>query len=259
MVDHEDWIPCSKGYWEITLRNRLHHSSRPYKRHYFANKKVWMNSDVMTDILTSLNRRLQLKQGKIMLFVDNDPCHPAGLQDKLSKINIVFFPKNTTSKTQPLDSGIIASWKCRYKKRLRHVCSKVGGSNSANDIVKSVNLLVSSDWVGEAGIGWCLERNNRQMFQKNWVVPWWSWSFRIAGTRYGNGSILYCRRVFSDWRWNSNMLWSLWPRRSKMEGKGKRRIFEESGEHFRWSNTSKAISRGRLERRGGSNHKGTSN
>ena len=80
-----------------------------------------------------------------MLFVDNDPCHPAGLQDKLSKINIVFFPKNTTSKTQPLDSGIIASWKCRYKKRLRHVCSKVGGSNSANDIVKSVNLLVSSD------------------------------------------------------------------------------------------------------------------
>ena len=29
---------------------------RPYKCHYFANKKAWMNSDLMTDILTSLNR-----------------------------------------------------------------------------------------------------------------------------------------------------------------------------------------------------------
>ena len=30
-------------------------ASRPYKCHYFANKKAWMNSDLMTDILTSLN------------------------------------------------------------------------------------------------------------------------------------------------------------------------------------------------------------
>ena len=60
-----------------------------------------------------------------MLFMDNAPCHPVGLQDKLSNINIVFLPKDT-SKTQPLDSGIIASWKCRYKKRLlRHDFSKV--------------------------------------------------------------------------------------------------------------------------------------
>ena len=56
----------------------------------------------------------------------------------------MFLPKNTTSKTQPLDSGIIASWKCSYKKRLlRHVCSKVDGSNSASDNVKSVDLLMS--------------------------------------------------------------------------------------------------------------------
>ena len=29
--------------------------------------------------------------------------------------------------------------------------------------------------MGEAGMGWCLERNNCQIFQKNWVVLWWSW------------------------------------------------------------------------------------
>ncbi|XP_068712181.1 tigger transposable element-derived protein 6-like [Montipora foliosa] len=129
----------------------LKDASRPYKCHYFANKKAWMNSDLMTDILMSLNRHLQLRQRKIMLFMDNAPCHPADLQDKLSNINIVFLSKNTTSKTQPLDSGIIASWKCRYKKGLlRHVCSKVDGSNSASNIVKFFNLLMSIEWGRQA-------------------------------------------------------------------------------------------------------------
>ena len=87
-----------------------------------------------------------------MLFMDNAPCHPADLEDKLSNINIVFLPKNTTSKTQPLDSGIIACWKCRCKNGLlRHVCSKVDGSNSVSDIiVKSVNLLMSIEWGRQA-------------------------------------------------------------------------------------------------------------
>ena len=68
-----------------------------------------------------------------MLFMDNAPCHPASLQGKFSNINIVILPKKT-SKTRPLDSDIIASWKGSYKKRLlRHVCSKVDGSNSASD------------------------------------------------------------------------------------------------------------------------------
>ena len=101
----------------------------------------------MTNILESLNRRLQVKQRKVILFMDDAPCYPASLQHELSNIIMVFLPKNTTSKTQPLHSGIIASWKCRYKKRLlRHVCNKVDGSNSASDNVKSVDLLMSIEW-----------------------------------------------------------------------------------------------------------------
>jgi hypothetical protein len=49
----------------------------------------------------------------------------------------VFLPENTTSKTQPLDAGIITNWKAKYKKRLlRYVCSQVDGSRSASNIVK---------------------------------------------------------------------------------------------------------------------------
>ena len=99
----EDPIVITQSERPRCFKN-LKDASRPYKRHYFANKKAWLNSDLMTD--TSTNGRLQLimKQRQITLFMDNDPCHPAGLQDKLSNINIVFLPKNTTSKTQPLDS-----------------------------------------------------------------------------------------------------------------------------------------------------------
>ena len=81
----------------------LKDASRPYKCHYFAYKKAWMNSDLMTDILVALNRRLQLKQRKIMLFMDNTPCYPASLQDKFSNINIVFLPKKHNVKANEVD------------------------------------------------------------------------------------------------------------------------------------------------------------
>ena len=79
--------------------------------------------------------------------MDNAPCHPESLKDSFSNINILFLPKNTTSKTQPLDAGIIANWKVKYKKQLLcYVCGQVDGSKSASDIVKSVNLLMSIKW-----------------------------------------------------------------------------------------------------------------
>lgn len=110
-----------------------------------------MTNDVMNDILSSLNQRLQRRQRNILLFLDNAPCHSTNLEGKFSNITLKFLPKNTTSKTQPLDSGIIASWKCKYKKRLlRHVCSKVNVSSNASEIVKSVDLLMSIEWGKQA-------------------------------------------------------------------------------------------------------------
>ena len=61
------------------------------------------------------------------------------------------LPKDTTSKTQPLDAGIIAYWKVKYKKRLlRYVCGQIDWSCTASEIVKSVNLLLSIEWGREA-------------------------------------------------------------------------------------------------------------
>ena len=110
-----------------------------------------MTNVIMDNILSSLNQRLQQRQRNILLFLDNAPCHSPIFEGKFSNITLKFLPKNTTSKTQPLDSGIIASWKCKYKKRLlRHVCSKVNGSTNACEIVKSVDLLMSIEWGKQA-------------------------------------------------------------------------------------------------------------
>ena len=91
------------------------------------------------------------ENGNILLFMDNAPCHPDNLQGKFENIKIVFLPKNTTSKTQPLDAGIIGNWKVHYKKRLlRYICGKVTSSSSASEIVKSVNLLMVIEWGKQA-------------------------------------------------------------------------------------------------------------
>ena len=53
--------------------------------------------------------------------------------------------------TQPLDAGIIANWKVKYKKKLlRFVCSRVDGKKNASEVVKSVNVSMAIEWGKEA-------------------------------------------------------------------------------------------------------------
>ena len=55
-----------------------------------------------------------------MLLVDNCPAHPPeeSLVSKDGRIRVVYLPKNTTSKIQPLDQGIISFFKRVYWKEL---------------------------------------------------------------------------------------------------------------------------------------------
>ena len=97
---------------------KLENKTSPCNCQYFSNSKAWMNTEIMSEVLSKLNRRLKRQKRNILIFMDNAPCHPESLQHILSNIKIVFLPKNTTSTTQPLDAGIIANWKINYKKQL---------------------------------------------------------------------------------------------------------------------------------------------
>ncbi|XP_063243406.1 tigger transposable element-derived protein 4-like [Bacillus rossius redtenbacheri] len=53
---------------------------------------------------------------KIVLFIDQCPAHMGNIQ--LRNTEVVFFPANCTSELQPLDLGIIQSFKFLYRKYL---------------------------------------------------------------------------------------------------------------------------------------------
>ena len=95
---------------------------------FYPNNKAWMTTDVSKEVLEKLNAKLKRRGQKILLLMDNAPCHPHNLADTFSNITIKFLPKSTTSMTQPLYADIIANWKVTYKnKLLRFVCSRVEG------------------------------------------------------------------------------------------------------------------------------------
>ena len=92
----------------------INHSQLPIK--YYSQTKSWMTAELLYDILHQLNRKLQVSDRFILLLMDNAGCHPPDISGKYSNIKVVFLPPNTTSVLQPLDLGIIKSFKVYYRK-----------------------------------------------------------------------------------------------------------------------------------------------
>ena len=75
----------------------------------------------------------------MFLFLDNATVHPTSLVDKFSNIKVVFLPKNTTSRLQLLDAGIIQSFIQSAKEDLL-----------AWEIAKQIDVLQAIEWVAKA-------------------------------------------------------------------------------------------------------------
>lgn len=113
-----------------------------------ANKKAWMTSSIMEEWLIQLNRKMVIQKRNILLFLDNATSHP---NLKLSNVKLVFLPPNTTSETQPLDRGIINSFKVHYRSRMlkRFIC-KMDSVSNVSELIKSVSCLDAIYWIKEA-------------------------------------------------------------------------------------------------------------
>ena len=85
---------------------------------------------------------------KVIPFLDDVTCHPESLQNHLTKIKLVFLPKNTTSRLQPLDAGIIRKFKLKHRKLLfRFVVSRVNDSQTASQVIEEVQILRAILWL----------------------------------------------------------------------------------------------------------------
>lgn len=77
-----------------------------------------MTSDIFLVWLKALDRDMEMEGRKIALLMDNAPGHGKDdtVNPHLNNIQLIRLPKNTTSVSQPLDAGIIMSFKVKYSR-----------------------------------------------------------------------------------------------------------------------------------------------
>ncbi|GBO14136.1 Tigger transposable element-derived protein 6 [Araneus ventricosus] len=97
---------------------------KPFPLLHEANKKSWMTSEFFSEWLKQTNKKMCKEKKKIVLFIDNYMAH--SLIPQMNAVKVVFLPPNTTSKLQPLDQGIIRSFKVFYRKeRVKKVVDSI--------------------------------------------------------------------------------------------------------------------------------------
>jgi hypothetical protein len=83
---------------------------------YRFNKLRWIIGLICEEYLRWLNNKIRGKRRKVLLLMDNFSGHKlavrlVGDEQGLSHVRIVWLPPNTTSEWQPMDQGIITSFK----------------------------------------------------------------------------------------------------------------------------------------------------
>jgi hypothetical protein len=106
---------------------------------YYYNSIAWMKSDVFSKLMLKLDKKYRAQNRKILLLLDNCSSHP---YLNLTNIKLLFLPPNITSRLQPLDAGIIRSFKQRYRnKLLEYIVEKLESEENCESVVKQLNLL----------------------------------------------------------------------------------------------------------------------
>ena len=89
---------------------------RPSMVHYFSDEKAFMRTEITEDVLSLLDRKVQLQRRKIILFLDNSP---------------------------PLDAGIIRG----IKRLVKYVASRIDEGKNASEIKQDVNIAKAIHWL----------------------------------------------------------------------------------------------------------------
>ena len=81
-----------------------------------SNVKAWMLTTLFQEWLQEFDYQVGVKYNKqhVLLLLDNCTSHKIN-NLTLENVEVYFLPPNTTSKLQPMDSGIIMSFKKHYR------------------------------------------------------------------------------------------------------------------------------------------------
>ena len=114
---------------------------------YEYNKSKWMTGEICERFLRWFDNKMHGR--KVILLLDNFSGHELGVQkvgglDGLENVKIRWLPPNTTSHWQPLDQGIIASFKLHYRRQWVEYILRILQTDT--DPNKTVNLLKAIQW-----------------------------------------------------------------------------------------------------------------
>ena len=79
--------------------------------HYRSLEESWMKSFLFHEWVKELDKTFKKENRKVVLIVDNCPAHP--ITEGLRAVELVFLPPNITSKTQPMNQGVIHPLKAK--------------------------------------------------------------------------------------------------------------------------------------------------
>jgi hypothetical protein len=85
-----------------------------------SNKKAWTTTDIFKEWLFWFDKEMNAGGRKVTLLMDNFSDHESAFKEfgfKLQNTFIVWLSANSTTRYQPLDQGIIYTWKAYWKKQ----------------------------------------------------------------------------------------------------------------------------------------------
>jgi len=137
-------------------QNKINISNLPVT--YRFNKKAWMLSSLWFEFLRILNEEMRIQGRNIALLSDNCPSHShpnsppenyeGPIPPSLTNITLIYLPPNTTSHLQPLDPGIIASFKSAYRRQYANYM--VSYFNANHQAPPKLNILSAIGLMAEA-------------------------------------------------------------------------------------------------------------
>jgi len=101
---------------------------------------------IFTDWLKDFDRQMSLTGRKVILLVDNAASHTTG-DLNLRSVRLHFLPPNTTAHIQPMDAGIIKTFKTYYRKQLIQLyieCAETGEPQTVN--IKQALSMIKKSW-----------------------------------------------------------------------------------------------------------------
>ena len=159
--EREKPVVVGKANCPRNFKEKTGYDPRDRDVYWYANTNAWMTRVVFGDWISGFNDRMRMRGRKVVLTMDNASAHgmPGYDEDvvegfkvvRLSHVTVVKLPPNTTSEIQPMDQGIIRSFKARYRNWLLDVL---------------VEMWEGVQWQGDLskmrpGLGECLREANR--------------------------------------------------------------------------------------------------